>query len=251
MRGGVPERTNGTVLKTVEVSKPPRVRIPPPPPLSLRAPTAKPISQPERCFVSSWNKSYSENPWLFGKEPSHFLTERESYFHPGEVALLIADGEGRNGVHLARKGLRVHAVDSSSVALRNAKKLAEEASVQVVLELADVTNWVWYENSYDHVIGILIQFADPTTRPKLFENMKSAVKPGGYLMLHGYRPEQIALGTGGPGNPDYLYTEELLRDAFADFEIVELISEDRQGDEGGGLGGKAALISLVARKPMK
>ena len=32
-RGAVPERTNGSVLKTVEVSQPPWVQIPPAPPV--------------------------------------------------------------------------------------------------------------------------------------------------------------------------------------------------------------------------
>ena len=200
--------------------------------------------------MNSWDMRYSNKNYLFGKEPSHFLVEREQYFQPNQVALMVADGEGRNGVHLAKLGLRVHSVDGSNVALRKAKKLADEAGVQIVLEQADVLDWTWYQDSYDHVIGIMIQFADPENREKLFADMKSAVKPGGCLMLHGYRPEQVALGTGGPGDPDYMYTEELLRDAFADFEIIELTSEDRDVQDGDAHRGQSALISLVARKSL-
>ncbi len=201
--------------------------------------------------MNSWDMRYANKNYLFGKEPSHFLTERSSYFQPGQVALLVADGEGRNGVYLAKQGLRVHSVDGSSIALRKAKKLAYEAGVQLVLEQADVTDWTWYENAYDHVVGIMIQFADPEIRPKLFENMKNAVKPGGYLLLHGYRPEQVELGTGGPPDPDHMYTEEMLREAFSDFEIIELTEEDREIEEGKGHRGQSALINLVARKPQE
>ncbi len=200
--------------------------------------------------MNSWDMRYSNKNYLFGKEPSHFLVEREQYFQPKQVALMIADGEGRNGVHLAKMGLRVHSVDGSTVALRKAKKLADESGVQMVLEQADLTDWTWYHDSYDHVIGIMIQFADPDTREKLFANMKSAVKPGGYMMLHGYRPEQVALGTGGPGDPDYMYTEEMLGDAFADFEIIELSSEDREVQDGVAHRGNSALINLIARRPL-
>lgn len=201
--------------------------------------------------MNSWDMRYAIKNYLFGREPSHFLTERKRYFKRGQVALMVADGEGRNGVYLATLGMRVHSVDGSSVALRKAKKLADEAGVQLVLEQADVTNWTWYDNAYDHVIGIMIQFADPDSRPDLFENMKNAVKPGGYLMLHGYRPEQVKLGTGGPSDPDYMYTEEMLRSAFGNFDIVELSSEDRLVEDGVAHRGESALINLIARKPAK
>lgn len=193
---------------------------------------------------------YANKNYLFGTEPSHFLTERLKYFKAGQVALMVADGEGRNGVCLAKQGLRVHSVDGSSIALRKAKRLADEADVQLVLEQADLTDWSWYENSYDHVIGIMIQFADAETRPKLFENMKNAVKPGGHLLLHGYRPEQVELGTGGPSDPEHMYTEDLLRDAFSDWEIIELTEEDRVLNDGVAHVGESALINLVARKPI-
>src|SRR5690554_5562091 len=118
--------------------------------------------------MNSWDMRYANKNYLFGRGPSHFLIERESYFQPGQVALMVADGEGRNGVYIAQHGLRVHSVDGSTVALRKARKLAEETGVQLVFEQADVTDWTWYEDSYDHVIGIMIQFADPETRSKLF-----------------------------------------------------------------------------------
>lgn len=200
--------------------------------------------------MNSWDMRYANKNYLFGKEPSHFLTERSECFKPGQVALMVADGEGRNGVYLAQRGLRVHSVDGSTVALRKARKLAQDADVQLVFEQADVTDWTWYKDSYDHVIGIMIQFADPETRTKLFENMKSAVKPGGCLLLHGYRPEQVELGTGGPPDPAYMYTEELLRTVFSDFEIIELTEEDRLVEDGVAHRGESALINLVARKPI-
>lgn len=200
--------------------------------------------------MSYWDQVYTGAGYRFGKEPSHFLLERGEYFCPGQVALMIADGEGRNGVHLARLGLRVHSVDGSAVALRKARRLADEADVQMVLEQADVLNWTWYEDAYDYVIGIMIQFADPESRIDLFANMMSAVKPGGLLMLHGYRPEQVELGTGGPPDPEYMYTEALLHDLFSDFEILELTSENRHVEEGAAHRGESALINLVARKPL-
>ena len=69
------------------------------------------------------------------------------------------------------------------------------------------------------------------------------------MLLQGYRPEQIAYGTGGPRIPEQLYTAPLLRQAFAALQIVELREHDSEIDEGDGHGGMSALIDLVARRP--
>jgi hypothetical protein len=74
------------------------------------------------------------------------------------------------------------------------------------------------------------------------------LKPGGLLLLEGYRPEQLAYGTGGPPSIENLYTASLLRQAFADLTILHLAEYDAEIAEGGGHRGLSALIDLVARK---
>lgn len=78
--------------------------------------------------------------------------------------------------------------------------------------------------------------------------MKRTLKLGGVLMLHGYRPEQIAYGTGGPPQAENMYTEDLLREAFGDMRIERLAAYDREIEEGTGHSGMSALIDLVAVK---
>ena len=68
-------------------------------------------------------------------------------------------------------------------------------------------------------------------------------------MLHGYTPKQLDHGTGGPKALENLYTEALLREAFAGLEIRVLESYEAVLDEGRGHKGVSALIDLVAVKP--
>ncbi len=84
---------------------------------------------------------------------------------------------------------------------------------------------------------------------RLFDGMKRALKPGGLLLVEGYRPEQLAYRTGGPPIAENLYTENMLREAFCDMEILELAVYDAVIEEGTGHKGMSALIDLVARKP--
>lgn len=200
--------------------------------------------------TNHWDKRYKGNDYLFGREPNAFLAREAHRLQAGRRVLAVADGEGRNGVFLARRGLRVHAIDASAAALEKSEKLAREAGVTIELEMADLGTWNWPSGAYDYVVAIFIQFADPILRVELFENMKLAVRPGGLILLQGYRPEQVDLGTGGPPQRDHMYTRQLLLDAFAGFDILSLEEHDTVIEEGRGHNGLSALIDLVARRPL-
>jgi SAM-dependent methyltransferase len=113
---------------------------------------------------------------------------------------------------------------------------------------ADILAWRWDPEAFDVVVAVFIQFLTPAQRPQVFEGMQRTLRPGGTLLLHGYRPEQVALGTGGPPDPAHMYTETQLRDDFGDMDIVRLASYDAEIHEGVGHSGRSALIDLVAHR---
>jgi SAM-dependent methyltransferase len=196
-----------------------------------------------------WNNRYDKADYHFGKEPNAFLAAQAHHLIAGQKALAIADGEGRNGVYLAQQGLQVHSVDFSPLALQKAQNLAHERGVQIDTQEVDIFNYPFGDAVYDAVVAIFIQFAPPEKRAGLFEKFIRALKPGGLLILQGYRPEQVDYGTGGPPQRENMYTEDLLRQSFADLEIILLESYDQEVDEGPGHSGRSALIGMVARKP--
>lgn len=199
--------------------------------------------------MSVWNERYAGEHYHFGTEPNAFLASQQGMLKPGMKCLAVADGEGRNGVWLAQQGLEVLSVDSSSVALEKAGKLAQQRSVTVKFELVDIASWDWGENRFDLVAAIFIQFAPPGMRENMFAHIRRCLKPGGLLLLQGYTPRQLQYGTGGPSQAENLYTEALLRKEFASMEILHLCEHDDIISEGSGHSGMSALIDLVARKP--
>lgn len=197
-----------------------------------------------------WDQRFAGSAdYLFGREPNRFLAEQAHRLRPGQTVLCLADGEGRNGVFLAGRGMDVLSVDLSPVALAKARRLADEQGVALRLEEANLAEWSWPVAAFDAVVGIFFQFAGPRLRARIFENIRQALKPGGLLLLQGYRPEQLDYRTGGPPDAENLYTEELLREAFAGMEILHLRSHDDEIREGSAHVGMSALIDLVARKP--
>lgn len=197
-----------------------------------------------------WNRRFSGDDFLFGSEPNAWLREHAPRcWAPGQQVLCVADGEGRNSVWLARQGLRVQAFDIAEAGVAKARGLAHRQGVQVDYQVASCDGFEWPQAACDGVAAIFVQFADPAMRARLFAHMAAALKPGGTLLLQGYTPQQLAYGTGGPGQLSHLYTEALLREAFASLEILELQSFEADVDEGSGHRGRSALIGLVARRP--
>lgn len=201
--------------------------------------------------LTFWNERFSQagEGYLFGAEPNHFLSAQANYFHPGMRVLSVADGEGRNGTWLAQQGMEVTALEISPVALAKARRLAASRNVSVNFVQADALAWQWPGAAYDAVAAIFIQFATPAERDPLFAHIKHTLKPGGLLLLQGYTPRQLEYRTGGPPLAENMYTEAMLRAAFADMEILYLREHDDFISEGVGHHGMSALIDLVARKP--
>jgi SAM-dependent methyltransferase len=198
--------------------------------------------------ATHWNERFAAPGYRFGTAPNRFLESQKHRLMKGQRVLAVADGEGRNGVWLARQGLAVTSVDISPIGQAKARALAKEAGVAMEVIEADLATWSWPVAAYDVVAAIFIQFAPPPVRAKIFAAMQTALKPGGLLILEGYRPKQLDYGTGGPPVAENMYTRELLEGAFAGMEILHLAEYDAVIEEGTGHKGMSALIDFVARK---
>jgi SAM-dependent methyltransferase len=198
--------------------------------------------------AATWNRRFEGDQFLFGTEPNVWLRDHASRWPVGGRILSVADGEGRNSVWLAGQGFVVDAFDVADVAVAKARQFAERAGVQVAFTIADCTTFDWPAARYDGIAAIFIQFADPELRSWLFRRIVDALKPGGILVLQGYTPRQLEYRTGGPPFASHLYTPELLRQAFAELDMLELREYEDVVHEGAGHNGRSALIGMVARR---
>jgi len=198
--------------------------------------------------LARWEARFSAPDFVFGTEPNEFLRSQAHLLPRSGKVLAVADGEGRNGVWLAQQGLDVLSVDFSQAAQAKARALAKQRNVSLRIECVDVIAWDYPENAFDVVAAIFIQFANPAERQRIFAGIRRALKPGGLLLMQGYRPEQLNYKTGGPSAVENLYTEEMLAEEFADFADLTIRVHDSTHHEGAGHDGMAALIDLVGRK---
>ncbi|ACJ00509.1 SAM-dependent methyltransferase [Rhodospirillum centenum] len=197
---------------------------------------------------SFWDERFATDGFVYGTEPNAFLTAQASLLAPGGRVLLPGDGEGRNGVWLAERGLEVLAVDSSAVGLAKAERLARERGVRIATAVADLAAWDWPEARFDAVVVIFLHLP-PDCRARVHAAMARSLRPGGVLILETFRPAQLGRASGGPKDPALLYDADMLRRDFAGLEILLLEEADPALDEGPFHRGPAATVRLVARRP--
>jgi SAM-dependent methyltransferase len=204
-----------------------------------------------------WTNRYASvgEEYLFGVEVNAYLkSHRDLIVAQGKSAFLVGDGEGRNSVWLAQQGLNVTACDISALAIEKAQKLSSCFNVNPQYLCMDMLaadlDEILPNSQFDWVIGVFIQFTNSLTRVEQFNRMKKLTKPGGFILLLGYTPKQLEYKTGGPSLIENLYTEDMLKVAFADWKIDELKVFESELSEGMGHQGISALIGMIAQKPI-
>lgn len=194
-----------------------------------------------------WDERYADEDYVYGTEPNVFLKTQIAKLPQGKI-LSLCEGEGRNAVFLAKQGYDVTGVDSSSVGLEKAEKLAAREGVTISTELADMGDFHIEPNAWDGVVSIFCHIP-PAMRGELHRQVVAGLKPGGVLILEAYTPEQLAHGTGGPKIASLTMTAESLKAELEGLEIESIQELERDVVEGKFHTGRGAVVQLVARKP--
>jgi SAM-dependent methyltransferase len=194
-----------------------------------------------------WNERYSEPGFAYGTQPNDFLASVVNLIPPGRV-LSLAEGEGRNAIYLAERGYEVVAVDSSTVGMEKANRLAAEHKVKINTIVADLTDYQIKPASWSGIVSIFCHMP-PVVRAALHRDVVAALKPGGVFVLEAYTPAQLKHGTGGPAKAELLMSLDQLKAELAGLKFVHAIERVRDVIEGKYHTGRAAVVQLVGVKP--
>ena len=195
-----------------------------------------------------WDERYVGEDYVFGQEPNVWMAANADLCTPGMTALLPGDGEGRNGVWLAERGLHVTTIDASPVGVEKARQLAATRGVEIDIQVADLRDWDAPVGAYDLVVLAFLHVG-PDDRATLHRKIAHTLKPGGLLILEGFTPDHLGHGKGGPKDTRMMFTEDRLRDDFADLldiDNLEILKTELPASERHG--GPAAVIRLRARR---
>ncbi|MCW8983617.1 MAG: class I SAM-dependent methyltransferase [Gammaproteobacteria bacterium] len=193
-----------------------------------------------------WDERYSGHEYAYGKEPNDFLVKMQHYIPAGRV-LCLAEGEGRNAVYLAKLGYEVTAVDSSTVGIDKTQRLADENGVIVKSIIADLAEFDIGERQWEGIVSIFGHLPPPIRR-KVHRDVVKGLKPGGYLILEAYTPEQLNYKTGGPPVAEMMMSLEGLEAELDGLIFVHATETVRPIHEGEFHHGEGAVVDIVAKR---
>ena len=184
---------------------------------------------------TAWDKHFDKAGYVYGKEPEPFLKEHLHLLPVGQV-IDLACGEGRDMVFLATKGFRVEGVDISEIALRKARRLAQESNVQITTKAADLRTYEISANHYEVVVNM--GYLNRDLIPKMYR----ALKPGGVIVFQNRTVAELKEPKAGvPWRENLLELGEA-RELLKVFEI--LVYRETNDTKG-------AYVSVIGRKPVR
>ena len=193
-----------------------------------------------------WDERYSVDEYVYGKAPNAFLLAKTPELRKGRV-LCLAEGEGRNAVHLARHGFAATAVDSSSVGLAKAERLAEEYDVTLETVLMDLADYTIEENAWDSIVSLYCH-VHADLRGVLHRRVVAGLREGGTFLLEASTPRQLEFGTGGPLSVELLMDLAMLERELNGLEFIHGEELVRNVVEGTKHTGEASVVQVLARK---
>lgn len=194
-----------------------------------------------------WDQRYASDNYIYGTDPNDWFVEKLRIMKVGKL-LMPAEGEGRNAVWAAEQGWNVTAFDQSPEGRTKALKLAAEREVEINYLVKDLRCFRGEENTYD-AIGLIYVQMPAEFRAKVHTELVKFLKPGGCLILEAFSKAQMGNNSGGPKNPDMLYSAAELRSDFAALKILEFHDVRIHLEEGPLHKGLADVIRIFARKP--
>jgi len=195
-----------------------------------------------------WDERYASDEYAYGTEPNDFLAEVASALPLGRI-LCLAEGEGRNAVHLATLGYQVTAVDASAVGLAKAQQLAQQRGVAITTVVADLADFTIEAGQWDGIVSIFCHLP-PDLRRQVHRSVVEGLRPGGVLVLEAYTPKQLDYNTGGPPVAEMTMTLEQLQSELEGLAFCNARETVRPVIEGRYHHGDGAVVQLVAEKPL-
>lgn len=183
-----------------------------------------------------WDSRYLDNsrPWL-PRGPRQLLLDYAHLLPKTGLALDAACGVGANGHFLAKRGLRVIALDISLVALHMAVQWGRTHACPLDAAVYDLaTPWLPPER-FDVILNF--HFLER----ECFPVFRKALKPGGLIFFETFLKTEAC-----PENPDRYLDPGELPAIFQDYRIIHYAENLLMAAENRPEGGMA---QLVAHKP--
>lgn len=158
-------------------------------------------------------------------------------------ALDIGLGQGRNAMLLAQFGYVTTGIDRSEVGVQSARRTAASRGLSIDFVVADTEEYDFGRNRWDLIV--LLYYPQPMI---LIDRLKSAVRPGGYILVERFsRPKAIH-----SRDKREAKAASPMLSSFVDWRVLHYENDEFDSDwHWDGESRRGAIVRLLARKPTK
>ena len=196
-----------------------------------------------------WDERYSSDEYAYGITPNLFFKEQLDKLKPGKI-LMLAEGEGRNGVYAAKNNWLVDAVDFSEQARGKALKLAAQEGVKLNYIVANLIEFT-PNNEYYDAVGVVFLHLNNKERDVIFPKAIESLKKGGLIVIEVFSKKVPQSYKGGPRDQELLYNVDDMKELFKELEPILLEEKTTEIYEGEYHKGDAIVIRFVGRKRLQ
>ena len=190
--------------------------------------------------AAGWDERYRAKDRLWSAAANLFVADRLSTMVPG-TGLDLAAGDGRNAIWLAERGWSVTAIDFSEVAVERGRTLTDRVDFVV----GDVRTWS-SDESFDLVLISYLHLPMDEMR-SVVASASARLASGGELFMIGHDRSNIERGTGGPQDPEILWSVGEVTSRIDSLTVIEAQVVRRPVEtENGQISARDALIRARA-----
>lgn len=198
-----------------------------------------------------WDDRYSRKEFAYGEEPNAYLREQLRSIPSGTI-LFPAEGEGRNAVYAATLGWTVFAFDLSIQGKKKALQLADKHQVEVKYDVGEFQSLSYKANQFDAIALIYAHFP-ASSKSSYHKILTTYLRPGGMLIFEAFSKKHMDYmrqdeTMGGPKEIEMLFSLEEIASDFHNFDILELVEQEVELQEGLFHNGKGSVVRFVGRK---
>lgn len=206
--------------------------------------TAQTMSVEERNqrIRERWNSSLVDNEnYRFNKQPNKLLTTTVEGSKPGK-ALVVAMGQGRNALELARRGWEVTGFDLADRAVAYAVEEAGKEGLELNTQIESFETFDYGTEKWDLITWL---YGGCLGVDDIAATLKRALKPGGLFVFEFFHRE-AGIGMGRPnfgceaGSVKELFMEE------GGFEV--LLYEEKEGMADYGMDTQKLIYMVLSKK---
>lgn len=202
-------------------------------------------------WTERWDDRYSNEAFAYGEEPNNYLKQELEKLNIGTI-LFPAEGEGRNAVFAAKLGWAVSAFDISIEGKNKAMQLAKANNVTIDYQVGELEALNYKPEQFDAIALIFAHF--PADIKSLYHKaLDKFLCKNGIIIFEAFSKKHLDYlskneKVGGPKDIESLFSIEELKSDFENYEIIELIEQEIELNEGQFHNGKGSVIRFVGRK---